>query len=391
MTCLPHLLRTFAGAAIAAVLAASLTACGGDRPTPCTTDPAAPGLAIAAGGHGNSPRPAAPPELNDEITRIITETEAGSDVGATIVRVDGAPAVDCVVRFDATSGNEAARTRAVSDFTTAVVSGVANTTAKTPESNPLESLARAASAARPGGTVVLIDSGLQTVAPLDFRQPGLLGADIDRIVAALDDEGMLPDLSGRKVVLSGIGFIAAPQPQLNNAQRSHLIELWRRIAVAGGAQSVVVAPGPSSTAPANGLPPVGVVDVPPTGALNLACDTESILPNDGPVGFLADSTEFADPRAAREALSGLVGWLGSNPDAHGHITGSIAHYGTNSPGGLSASRADQVRETLVNLGTDASQLSAEGVGWGPFPSDAAPPDDASDPLNRRVVVELSCR
>ena len=34
------------------------------------------------------------------------------------------------------------------DFTAAVMSGVANTTAKTPESNPLESLARAASAAR---------------------------------------------------------------------------------------------------------------------------------------------------------------------------------------------------------------------------------------------------
>jgi outer membrane protein OmpA-like peptidoglycan-associated protein len=200
----------------------------------------------------------------------------------------------------------------------------------------------------------------------------------------------VPDLSGRKVVLSGIGFTAAPQPQLNNAQRSHLIELWRRIAVAGGAQSVIVAPGPSSTAPADGLPPVAVVDVPPAGALSLACETESILPNDGPVGFLADSTQFADPGAAREALSGLVGWLSSNPDAHGHLTGSIAHYGPNAPGGLSADRADKVRETLVELGTDPRQLSAKGVGWGPFPSVEAPPDDASDPLNRRVVVELSC-
>jgi OmpA-OmpF porin, OOP family len=391
MTCLVHLLRTCAGAAIATVLAASLTACAGAAPAPCPTDPAVPGLAIAAGGHANSPRPAAPPELNDEIMRIVDESGPGSAVGATIVRIDGEPAVSCVVRYDSDTGNIDARTRAVSDFTTAIGSRLANTTAATPESNPLESLARAASAARPGGTVVLIDSGLQTVAPLDFRQPGLFGADIDTIVAALGAKGMLPDLSDRRVILSGIGFTAAPQAQLNNAQRSHMIELWRRIAMAGGAQTVVVAPGPSSTKPVDGLPPVAVVEVPAAGALILACNTESILPDDGPVGFVADSTEFADPRAAREALTELAGWLDDNPRARGHITGSIAHYGTNAPGGLSESRAYQVRDTLIDLGSDPAQISADGVGWGPFPSDEAPPDDASDPLNRRVLVELSCR
>lgn len=46
--------------------------------------------------------------------------------------------------------------------------------------DPLTALSRAAAAAGQGGTVVLVDSGLQTVAPLDFSAAELLDADTTR-------------------------------------------------------------------------------------------------------------------------------------------------------------------------------------------------------------------
>jgi outer membrane protein OmpA-like peptidoglycan-associated protein len=386
----PRPIRPLAGLLLAALLAGGLTGCTSTQARPCVTDPAATGLAVAVGGRGNSPQPAVPAELDAEVDKIIEKTGADPGVGVTVVRVDGEPAVDCVVRFNADTGNSAAHERAVSDFTAAVTAGVSATTARAPESNPLEALALASAAAGPDGVVVLVDSGLQTVAPLDFRQPGLLGAGIDTVIGKLGDAGMLPDLSGRRVILSGIGFTAAPQRELNSAQRAHLVELWRRIAEEGGAQSVVVVPVPSSTPPLDGLPPVATVDVPAAGDLDLGCDTESILGDDGPVRFVGDRTDFVDPGAARAALTEFADWLASNPAARGHVTGSIAHHGTDAPGGLSGSRAERVRAMLVDLGAEPSQVSAEGIGWGPFPYRSAPSDEISDPLNRRVVIELSC-
>lgn len=393
--------RALAGVVVIATLIGVLTSCTTpDRP--CPTDPAAQGLAIAVGAHANSPLPIPPAELGTEIDRIITasETEAranGNDAGAgptvtgvTLIRVDGRPAVDCVVRYNTDTNNTPARERAMADFTSSVPAQLTATIARTPESNPLEALALAASTAGDGGTAVLIDSGLQTVAPLDFRDPELFAAGVETIVSALDDAGMLPDLSNRTVILSGIGYTAAPQPEFNSAQRAHLIELWRRIAEAGGARKVIVPTTPSSTAPVSGLPAVSVVDVPAAGALELGCDTESILSDDGPVGFHADSTAFTDPAAAREALTLFADWLGSNPTARADVTGSIAHYGSNTARGLSESRAEEVRGLLVTLGAGPDQVSARGIGWGPFPTPTAPPDSTSDPLNRRVVIDLSC-
>lgn len=66
----------------------------------------------------------------------------------------------------------------------------------------------------------------------------------------------------------------------------------------------------------------------------------------------------------------------------------MTQYGENVPYGLSADRAERVREMLVDHGADPGAVTAEGVGWGP--TQFAPPDSSVDPLNRRVVIELNC-
>jgi len=348
-------------------------------------------VAIAVGGHSNSARPTWPAQLDEELDAVIAGTERDSGGhGVTLVRVDGRPSVGCVVTFDYTSGNEQARAAARTAFIGAVRQRTVELAARQPESNPLDALSVAAAAAGPNGTVVLIDSGLQTVAPLDFRDPELFAADADRVVSALDRAGMLPDLQGKKIILAGVGYTAEPQAALSAYQRVHLIELWGRIASAAGAASVQPIGTPSTEPAAAGLPSVSTVPIPDSGVLDLGCDTESILSDDGPVGFQPGSTDFVSDTAARQRLADFATWLTHNPGARGHVAGSIAHYGDNSSNGLSRDRALRVRDVLVDAGVDPDRVTAAGIGWGPFPTDTAPPDPDSDPLNRRVIITLSC-
>lgn len=376
-------------ALVCATLAAALSACGGaPGATPCPTSPMPHGLAIAVGGHANGAVPSWPTELDRELDDVVASGDPTR--GVALIRVDGRPSVGCVVTYDTTGGNDTAREAARRAFVDTVRQRTTDLAAQQPESDPLGALGIAAEAAGPGGTVVLMDSGLQTVAPLDFRRPGLLDADIDDVVEQLAASGSLPPLAGRDVVLTNIGYTAEPQAALSAGQRAHLVELWRQIAVAAGATSTRVIEIPSTTVPRTDLPAVTTVDVPEPRAIALGCGTESILADDGPVGFRQNSTEFADPAAATPVLTGLAGWLRDNPTARVEIVGSIAHYGDSSPAGLSGARAERVRSVLIDDGVAPAQVAAVGVGWGPFPTSSAPPDPVSDPLNRRVVVKLDC-
>ncbi len=240
--------------------------------------------------------------------------------------------------------------------------------------------------------MLLIDSGLQTVAPLDFTKPGLLDESPDTIVARLAEAQLLPNLADRRVVLSGIGYTAEPQTPLDDRRHANLVDLWQKIVARAGAREVVTVATPNTTPSPAGLPEVTKVPVPPIPALEPRCNTQLILPDNGAVGFRPDSTDFRDGAAARQTLAGIGEWLARTPTASAHLVGSVAHHGADrGNAGLSRERALRVRAVLIEQGARAGQITAEGEGWGPFPSKNAAPDPVSDPLNRRVVVRLICR
>jgi outer membrane protein OmpA-like peptidoglycan-associated protein len=202
--------------------------------------------------------------------------------------------------------------------------------------------------------------------------------------------GQLPDLADRTVVLVGIGYTAAPQASLDEARRTRLVDLWSRIARQAGASSVVVSSAPNTGPAAPGVPAVTAVPVPPVLSVHPGCNTQAVFADDGAVGFVADSTQFRDPAAARGALVEFGHWLAQNTTAHAHVVGSVAHYGSDDTNGLSLSRAQRVRDELVAIGAKAAQVDAVGAGWGPFPTRDAPPGQPYDERNRRVVVDLTC-
>jgi outer membrane protein OmpA-like peptidoglycan-associated protein len=133
------------------------------------------------------------------------------------------------------------------------------------------------------------------------------------------------------------------------------------------------------------------VTVPPPDNLSVGCNTESILSDDGAVGFEKKSTTFRDEAGARRVLAKFATWLRETSGARATVVGSIAHYGQDEgDSGLSRDRAVRVRNVLVTLGARPEQVTARGAGWGPFPDKQAPPDAISDSRNRRVVIRLSC-
>ena len=177
--------------------------------------------------------------------------------------------------------------------------------AQVPQADVLTALKLAAATTGPNGNIILVDSGLQTVAPLDYRQLGVLMAP-RATFTFLRQERLLPNLDGRHVLLSGIGYTAAPQPALSVVQRTNVVSQWEAIVTAAGA-CVTVDPIFDTASEIPGLPPVGIVTL-PAPSVTRACGSIA-LEDAGTVGFVVGTATFRDPFAAEATLSRLASTL----------------------------------------------------------------------------------
>lgn len=361
----------------------ALVACR-DEPGTCDTR-ALGGLAIAVGGRANSPRPAVPSLIEAEIQQVIDKGTA-----VTVLQVDGRPEIVCTVQYSSNSVNPAAIERDKQQFVATAKALVSAVRADEAEADVLAALSLAAATAGDGGTVVLIDSGIQTTDPLDMRDGSVLAEDPQRVADELARLGQLPDLRGRTVILASIGYTASPQDRLDEYTRLRLTQLWSAIvARAAGGIAPIIVDGPNTQEAWPDMPPVATVPV--IVPKPDFCDTTQVLQDGGPVSFVPDEATFIDPAAARRVLSVYANWLISYPTARATVTGYIAHYGPNVPDeGLALQRAQAVTNELVALGVSPNQLETRGGGWGGVPSLDAGPDPRYDQQNRRVEIAIAC-
>jgi OOP family OmpA-OmpF porin len=372
-----------AALALCLPLAATATGCtilDGDKFTFSCPQPAAAGLAIAVGARANSPAPA----LTTDVRKLIVDAMNGCGK-ISVVRVDGRPSIVDAKVFGTqarTKSNFAIDQKAFLDKVGAMI---ANAKAGAPEANVLKALSVASDAAGQGGTVVLVDSGVQTTAPLDFRRNDLLSRRPEAVAKLLKQQRLLPNLSGRKVIMAGLGYTAMPQEPLDDRNRTTLMNLWREIVLAAGATDPVIDSDANTTDSAVTSPTVSVVKF-VVGDIQPGCDTLAVFPDDGAVGFVPDQAEFRDPEAARKVLARFVAFLRENPTAQAVVRGYVAHYGA---GDLSQRRVDRVKQEFATLGA-TNKITTKGMGWGPYPSVSAPPDAKYDQKNRMVTIEVSC-
>ncbi|GAA2359275.1 hypothetical protein [Dactylosporangium salmoneum] len=388
-------MHRLAAVATALTLAAGATAgcSGGTQPGPGGTRPgtgAQPGnaFAVVVGAHANSPHPA----LVSGAGSLIDAAVAGGS-RASIVVSDGQPSLKGPVSLAASGNNAEARKKSTAALSSSFAAKVIAARATAPENDLLGAISLAARATSGGTgtrTLLVIDSGLQTVAPLRFQDPGVLGADPADVAESLASAHALPDLKGVTVLLSGIGDTAAPQEPLSTAQRANLVAIWTAVLQRAGAE-VTVRDEPLSGAAADGLPAVTTVTLPvaqtfatigtsPTTTVDLGQET---------VAFLPDQAVYRDPAAVQQTLKPLAEKI-----IAGHLLVSLtgATAGNSDGLALSRQRAEAVKQTLVGLGVDPATITCSGLG-SKAPGHV-PDTDASGHLlpgpaaqNRKVIVE----
>ncbi|GAA4914732.1 outer membrane protein OmpA-like peptidoglycan-associated protein [Actinomycetospora succinea] len=353
-------------------------------------------LAFAVSGRANSPAPGLPQSVQDATVSVLTRAvDQDYRPRVTLIDLDGRPTSAGSDTFTTDAGNGIAAEDDRNQFLNGFGEALTGLRARAPEADVLSALdlaGRSAGGDRPG-TVVLVDSGLSTVAPLDFRQRGLLDAPPAETVEALRATNALPGLQGVTVVLAGLGDVAEPQTALSPAQRSSLVALWTAVAEAGGASCVAVVDEPRGGDAPSDVPPVSLVDVPPPPTITPGQATT--LPDDNSVGFQPDTAEFRDRNAARAVLTPFAQFVGESPTRRLALTGTSARAGAlQGQVDLSARRAEAVKSLLAELGAPADRISTRGVG-SEFPgyvNDVGPdgrqlPGPAS--ANRTVIVEPS--
>lgn len=370
-----------------------LTGCGSaDEPAaPQALDCAIPQgpVAFAVGGRSNTPAVSGTPVLG-----AVVNAAAAKESSVVLLDTGGRPSAQPPISLELESKNGAAREREAAEKARMLAQQMARVAATSPEANPLEALNLAADSVRSaqgdaqGGTIVLVDSGLQTMGALDYRQDGMMSAEPQDVVKALQATGQLPDLTGMTVYLVGIGQTVEPQQALDAGARHNVQAQWRALTEAAGAACVDFDDTPRNAPAPAGLPAVRPVPVAPV-------TPEIPLPGKPlhlRIPFNPDSDEYVDPQGAADELRPTAEAMKRDGFAV-TLTGTTATHGTEEGRKrLSQMRADRVKQTLVELGADPAKITTKGVGTDhPSHVQDIGPDGQLIPAqaaqNRLVIVE----
>lgn len=360
--------------AIAVLLASTVLAgCGGGgggstpagaaAPTgfPSCLSPGRP-VALAIGARSNS----ATPVLSAAVTAAMNSAISANQP-VVVVRLDGDPRIVFNQAFNPQGANSQTRQADRNAYIThlnQILQGTSQSAtdirAQVPQANVLQAIEVAASEVPQGGNVIVMDSGLQTTAPLNFAT-GLLGDAPQSIVDFLKSGRELPNLAGRNVYFTGLGWTAAPQPALDARNRSAVVQIWNDIAAAAGAHCVSIDQSADTQAAVPDRPPVAVVTPPPPPHPPTSCSVTD-LSDANNVGFQFDSTTYRDPSGARATLSMLAHVILSTGESVA-LTGATSSEGSDQYNlSLSLRRAQAVKATLVQLGVPGARITTRGVG-----------------------------
>jgi outer membrane protein OmpA-like peptidoglycan-associated protein len=346
-------------------------------------------VTLAVGARANSPTPVLPPA----VVGLMREAAKQSHT-ISLVRVDGSPTVAFQGTFRTEAANDVARRSELDAFLRQTEDRITKLQPKTAEADVLAALNEAARITPEGGTVVIVDSGLQTTGQVRFQDPGTFGADPKEVVDYLQKRSLMPKLVGRSVVLVGLGNTADPQQALDPSLRTKVTALWQTIVASADASCVEIIDTAASRTSVTTNVPVTAVAVPAVPPFQ-PCG-ETVLRDGDTVGFLPDQAVFRDPAAARKTLQDLAS-LVINGRQRIELIGTTAKAGPTEQGRieLSLRRADAVKGVLVELGVVGDRITTRGVGatWPDRVNDIAP-DGSLIPtaaaLNRSVIVRLSC-
>lgn len=379
-----------------ALLTAALSGCGGAVKASADASPAAVCFAIANTANSQGLNLSSP---------LVQDTalETVSNFGyISAVNVDGQPEILLAESFDIPAQyKNASSTKLAADAkanTAALLQGLGTIQADDAEVDYLEGLRLAARSLNSldgydKKTIIMLGTGLSTAGVLDFRN-NLLSAEPEQIVELLKERQEIPALSGITVIWQQLGDTAAPQPALNQLQKSKLKAIWQGIVEAGGGtfrcNDIMAVPVSSQ-----GLPAVSIVELPAEAPIRFdpqepepeLLDSPLVLTEDQ-VQFKGDEAIYLHPDKAAEVLKPIAEYLLEHPSIKVILAGTTA--GDNdSPYTLrlSRERAETVQNTLIALGVPAERITALGLGSSdPWHISGVGTSGELASANRKVVI-----
>jgi outer membrane protein OmpA-like peptidoglycan-associated protein len=389
------LTRRLTAAGALAMLLPAIAACSDEPDLDFTMpdlecEPASNHLSIVWGARANNPAPELPAPTDQILYSALADSRP-----IEVVVPDGAPTGTATFKFESAAGNGDALRAEFEEYRAALGAEFAALRSEEAEVDTLGALSLAGRSMAEPGVILVVDSGLQTLAPLDFPGEGLLAAEPGDVAAYLEETDYLPDLKGQTVVWVGLGDTAAPQETLPTPQRNDLRRIWTAVLEAAGA-CVEFPDAPLTTAPAHddfaAVTPTPIPESPeaPEHCGVVVYDSSSAL------RFNVDEDVFVDPEAARETLSAIADNVLADDRLLVELTGTTSSEGDADDNQvLSEKRAEAVKAVLVDLGVPADRITTEGVGssWPGRETDIGPdgellPGPAA--RNRAVIVELTC-
>lgn len=327
-------------------------------------------LSIILGAHSNSTILNLE-ALRDDLTALCSEE--GNTI--TLFLADGQPSV---ISRTQTSDLPSFRTSSqieniIKDRTEEIMSAAYSARAKYEEVDLLSAISLASrdlqkySEEDSDRKLIILDTGLQTVSPLNFSTADISTLSADSIASALRESSAIPDLSGVEVIWHRTDP-AAPQEELPASAQANLENIWRAILSAGNASDVEIMEELPIDGRYEDLPTVSTVPVAEeifdladfsnggtTDALRLS--GESFL-------FVPDEATLIDPDAARASLAELADYMKANPSCEALLVGCTAKYGDLGTSlTLSYERAQTLESLFSELDIDPDRLRIVGTGW----------------------------
>lgn len=327
-------------------------------------------LSIILGAHSNSTILNLE-ALRDDLTALCSEE--GNTI--TLFLADGQPSV---ISRTQTSDLPSFRTSSqieniIKDRTEEIMSAAYSARAKYEEVDLLSAISLASrdlqkySEEDSDRKLIILDTGLQTVSPLNFSTADISTLSADSIASALRESSAIPDLSGVEVIWHRTDP-AAPQEELPASAQANLENIWRAILSAGNASDVEIMEELPIDGRYEDLPTVSTVPVAEeifdladfsnggtTDALRLS--GESFL-------FVPDEATLIDPDAARASLAELADYMKANPSCEALLVGCTAKYGDLETSlTLSYERAQTLESLFSELDIDPDRLRIVGTGW----------------------------
>lgn len=367
-----------------------LTGCTDKVATQASVDGSTPdAVVIIAGAHANMPAAQFPVEL-----ATVLEAAVGAQAPVTVIANDGTPSVSFQLSgYTVSTTNPEAMRNDIDGVTNQVITAVKSVDADA-DGNDLGAalaVARDQLTADQAVTpmIIVIDSGLSDRGYPLMTTPGILGTDTsERVVEVAQENGYLPMMpTNTTVTFVGLGYVAAPQPDITPAQRKSVKNVWRAFVEASGATAVLIDKPRTGDGPETSFT-TGIVATDSYETVSFTTTDDGVVQATVGADVLFESKSSELSPQAQESLEELRDFLVKTPGSI-LITGHTDATGTdevNIP--LGAARAEATMEWLADHGVDPSRMTAEGRGSSePVVPYATTPEQLQQ--NRRVVVTVT--